>query len=142
MKRLLVALDGSERAPRVLEAAARLAALASAQLVLYRAINIPPELPIDLFTVSDLSIEDVLKGKAHEALGRMASTLPAGMLESIMTDFAIPWDGVVRAGRARDADLIVIGSHGFRGLDHVLGTTAAKVVNHADRNVLVVRTLL
>jgi nucleotide-binding universal stress UspA family protein len=29
-----------------------------------------------------------------------------------------------------------------RGLDRVLGTTAGKVVNHVDRNVLVVRTSL
>lgn len=37
---------------------------------------------------------------------------------------------------------IVIGSHGHGGIDRVLGTTAAKLVNHADRNVLVVRTQL
>jgi nucleotide-binding universal stress UspA family protein len=35
--------------------------------------------------------------------------------------------------------LIVIGAHGYQGLDRMLGTTAAKVVNHADRAVLVVR---
>ena len=35
--------------------------------------------------------------------------------------------------------LIVIGSHGYGGIDHLLGTTAARVVNHADRPVLVVR---
>lgn len=142
MKRILVALDGSERAAQVLAAARGLASLTSATLVLYRAINIPPILPIDLLTVTDMSIEDILQRNAHESLGRLASTLPAGMLEAIITDFAIPWDGIVRAGRARDADLIVIGSHGFRGIDHLLGTTAAKVVNHADRNLLVVRTLL
>jgi nucleotide-binding universal stress UspA family protein len=53
-----------------------------------------------------------------------------------------PEDTIVRLGRELDADLIVLGSHGFSGLDHLLGTTAAKVVNHADRNVLVVRTPL
>ena len=37
------------------------------------------------------------------------------------------------------ADLIVVGSHGYSGIDHLLGTTAARVVNHADRSVLVVR---
>jgi nucleotide-binding universal stress UspA family protein len=35
--------------------------------------------------------------------------------------------------------LIVIGSHGYGGLDRVLGTTAARVVNHALCSVLVVR---
>ncbi len=56
--------------------------------------------------------------------------------------FAAPWDGICRAAREHDADMIVIGSHGYGALDRLLGTTAAKVVNHADRNVLVVRTPL
>jgi nucleotide-binding universal stress UspA family protein len=33
----------------------------------------------------------------------------------------------------------VIGCHGYSGLDRVIGTTAGKVVNHADRSVFVVR---
>jgi nucleotide-binding universal stress UspA family protein len=40
--------------------------------------------------------------------------------------------------RAREV-LIVIGSHGFSGIDRLLGTTAGRVVNHADRSVIVVR---
>lgn len=142
MKRILVALDASDRAGLVLAAAARLAELAGAQLVLFRAINVPPDMPRDVLTVTDLQLEDILKRNAHEDLDRMASTLRAGIVEEITMDFATPWDGICRAGRTHDADLIVIGSHGYSGLDHLLGTTAAKVVNHADRNVLVVRTLL
>ena len=37
-------------------------------------------------------------------------------------------------------DLIVIGSHGYAGIDRLLGTTAAKIVNHAATSVLVVRS--
>ena len=59
-----------------------------------------------------------------------------------MTPFATAWDGICHAARELDVDLIVIGSHGYGAIDRVIGTTAAKVVNHADRNVLVVRTLL
>ena len=40
---------------------------------------------------------------------------------------------------ARRYDLIVIGSHGYSGIDRLIGTTAAKVVNHAKQSVLVVR---
>ena len=142
MKRILVALDGSDRAGLVLSAAARLAELADAKLVLFRAISVPSDLPREVLAVTDLRLEDVLKRNANEDLSRMAATLRAGIVEEIITDFATPWDGIVRAGRTHDADLIVIGSHGFGGIDHLLGTTAAKVVNHADRNVFVVRTLL
>jgi hypothetical protein len=51
-------------------------------------------------------------------------------------------DGIGRAAKELDVDLIAIGSHGYPSIDRLLGTVAAKVVNHADRNVLVVRTAL
>jgi nucleotide-binding universal stress UspA family protein len=38
-----------------------------------------------------------------------------------------------------DVDLIVLGSHGYYGMDRILGTTAANVANLAHRGVLVVR---
>jgi len=37
-----------------------------------------------------------------------------------------------------EVDLIVLGSHGYRGWDRVLGTTAATIANRSTRNVLVV----
>lgn len=142
VKRILVALDASGRAGPVLAAAVRLAELATAKLVLFRAITVPSELPREVLAVTDLRLEDILKRNAHGDLERMAMTLPAGMVEAITSELATPWDGICRAGRTYDADLIVIGSHGFGGIDRLLGTTAAKVVNHADRNVMVIRTLL
>jgi universal stress protein F len=141
VKRILVALDASDRASAVLAAAARLATLTGAKLVLYRAISIPPDLPRDILTVTDARLEDLLIRNAREDLGRLAETV-SPLVEQIVTEFAAPWDGICRAARERDVDLIAVGSHGYGGLDRLLGTTAAKVVNHADRNVLVVRTPL
>lgn len=142
MKRILVALDSSKRAPAVLAAAARLAELTGAKLVVFRAIGVPPEMPPELFKVTDLSVEDVLRNNAHTDLHRLLAEIPPERIEKIVAELATPWDGVCRAAREQDVDLIVIGSHGFSGLDRLLGTTAGKVVNHADRNVLVVRTPL
>jgi universal stress protein F len=142
VKRILVALDGSSRAPMVLEAAIRLAELAGAKLVLYRAISVSPDLPRDAFVETDVRLEDVLKANAYRDLETSAAHVSKGLVEQIVTTFAIPWDGICRAARERDADLIVIGSHGYGGLDRLLGTVAGKVVNHAERNVFVVRTAL
>jgi universal stress protein F len=142
MKRILVAIDGSPRAATVVAAAARMAELASANLVLFRAIGVPSDMPREVLNLLDRSLEDVLIGNAHSELERFAAGLPKGRVERIVTPFATAWDGICRTARELDVDLIVIGSHGYSGIDRVLGTTAAKVVNHADRNVLVVRTLL
>jgi len=49
------------------------------------------------------------------------------------------WDAICRVAQEEAVDLIVIGSHGYGALDRFIGTTAAKVVNHADRSVLIVR---
>lgn len=142
MKRILVALDGSSRAQTVLAAAARMAELARSKLILFRAISVPSDMPREILNLMDRRLEDVLIGNAHADLERFAAGLGGDRVERIITPFATAWDGICRTARELDVDLIVIGSHGYGGLDRVLGTTAAKVVNHADRNVLVVRTLL
>lgn len=142
MKRILVAIDGSNRASTVLAAAARLAETTGAKLVLFRAIGLPVELPREVYSMPDVRLEDLLRRAAHAELERLASEIRPELVERIMTELGTPWDSIVRAGRKCDADLIVLGSHGYSGIDHLLGTTAAKVVNHADRNVLIVRTAL
>lgn len=139
MKRILVALDSSPRAPTVLAAADQLAALTGARLVVFRAVTVPPDMPTNLLATTDLSLEEVLMRDARGSLELLTRDLPPGRIEKIVTDFATPWDGICRAAREHAADLIAIGSHGYGRLDRLLGTTAGKVVNHADRNVLVVR---
>jgi len=50
-----------------------------------------------------------------------------------------PWQSICRIAQTIGADLVVLGSHGYSGVDHLLGTTAAKVVNHCGCSVLVVK---
>jgi nucleotide-binding universal stress UspA family protein len=47
---------------------------------------------------------------------------------------------IVRYAREKDIDLIVMGSHGLSGLEHVLfGSTAEQVVRESPCNVFVVK---
>lgn len=140
MKLILVALDGSSRAATVLAAANNLAVLSGARLVLFRAVGVQPDMPLEVLKLTDRSLEDVLLANAKHDLEQLAKDIPPTRVSIITAKFAVPWDGICRTAREHAADLIVIGSHGYGGLDRLLGTTAAKVVNHADRNVFVVRT--
>jgi universal stress protein F len=142
MKRILVALDSSPRAPTVLAAAARLAESVDARLIVFRAVTVPPDLPFDVLAASDRSLEEVLIRNADADLERMTHDLPPRRIEKRLSALAVPWDGICRVAREQAVDLIVIGAHGYGGLDRLLGTTAGRVVNHADRNVLVVRAPL
>jgi nucleotide-binding universal stress UspA family protein len=50
-----------------------------------------------------------------------------------------PWE-ILRVARETEADLIIIATHGYTGLKHVLlGSTAELVVRHAPCPVLTVR---
>jgi nucleotide-binding universal stress UspA family protein len=81
----------------------------------------------------------LLIGRAEAALGKLAARAPAGTIAAVRVEVGTPWRTIVDAAARESAELIVIGSHGFGGLDRLLGTTAAKVVDHAKCSVLVAR---
>ncbi len=139
MKHILVALDASPRARGVLGTALQLATLADAKLILYRAVGIPQELPRERLDLTDQGLEASLIEEAQRDLEGLAMTIDASRVELVFATFATAWDGICREARSRDVDLVVVGAQGYGRLDRLLGTTAAKVVNHIDRNLLVVR---
>ena len=82
--------------------------------------------------------EDV-EAAARSELDALAAALPEGMVEGIHVRIGTPWDAICQEAKELDCDLVVIGSHGYKGLDKILGTTASKVANHCERSVLVAR---
>lgn len=139
MNRILVALDGSPRAGNVLHTAATLAKKVGGKLHLFRSIGIPTGVPSDAWKVSEASLLELLRGEATKYLDAQAATIPADILGGKDVEVGVAWDAICAYAQRIGADLIVVGSHGYGGIDRLLGTTAAKVVNHADRSVLVVR---
>ena len=139
MKTFLVALDTSPRASEVLAAAENLARRSGARLMLFRAVGIPREIPVEAYTLSPDALVTHLQERARHEISALAATLPSDLLIGVTVSVGTAWQAICAAAETHDADLIVIGSHGYSGLDHLLGTTAAKVVNHASRSVLVVR---
>lgn len=145
MEKMLVGLDGSARERSVLGAAIALGKKTGAKLVLCRCIGLPEAhaLPPDLEGASDpQEVPKLIEGRAKVHLEELVADVPAELRGGLRVVVGIPWQAIQQTAEQEKADLIVIGSHGFSGIDHVIGTTAAKVVNHADRSVLVVRNQL
>jgi universal stress protein F len=140
MERILVAIDASPRAAEVLRTAADLAQRTGAKLFLFHAVGVPHEVPREAYAMSPDAIAKLLDSHGKEYLDKMASTLPKGMIADTIVEDGAGWRAVCAAADHYDADLIVIGSHGYSGVDRLLGTTAGKIVNHATRSVLVVRS--
>lgn len=140
MKKILTCLDNSPRAVHVLAAAVDLARRTGAKLTLFRSVGLPPELAHDdIIGVSPNQLIDRLLESARDALQKLAAEVPPELLEGVEVRVGTPWNAICAEATALGVDLVVIGSHGYSGVDRILGTTAAKVVNHADRSVLVVR---
>jgi len=137
---VLVALDTSERAPRVLAAAAEVARRFHAKLSLFRAVGVPVDVPPEAFSVTPQALEGILLQHAEETLRRLAVDLPESIVSGYRVVEGTPWRSIVHEAEQEKADMIVIGSHGYGGIDRLLGTTAARVVNHAPCSVLVVNT--
>jgi nucleotide-binding universal stress UspA family protein len=139
MKKLLVALDSSARAPGVLGAALAFAERVDAQLILVRATGIPGELPVEAYASDPEAIGRLLEQRASEDLLALAATVPKERLAGVRGAVGTPWQIIDAVAREEDVDVIVIGAHGYGRLERFLGTVAAQVVNHADRSVLVIR---
>jgi len=139
MKKLLVCLDGSKRETEVLSAAIELARKCGAQVLLFRSIGVPTDLPPTAYSIPVDEVPRLLQRQAEDALAELAKGVPPELCAGLRVSLGVPWPTIEQIAAEEDVDLIVIGSHGYHGLDRVLGTTAAKVVNHADRSVLVVR---
>jgi len=140
MKSILVGLDSSPRAAEVLSAAIDLAQRTGAKLRLFRAVGLPPELPANVWALPPAQVTETFLATARTELEEAAKMVPPNLLEGLNAHVGVAWDAICSAAKEHDVDMIVIGSHGYGILDRLLGTTAAKVVNHADRSVLVVRS--
>lgn len=138
-QRYLVALDNSPRAEHVLAAAVGLARRANAKLVLFRAVGIPIELPVEAYAMSPDAVAELLRAEGQRELEKLAEKVPKETLQAAKVITGTPWHSICQAAHDEDADLVILGSHGYGGLDRLLGTTAAKVVNHCEVSVLVVR---
>lgn len=138
MKRILVGIDGSARADGVLAYAESFARVTGATLLLVRAIGIPADMAL-AWPCSDEALQMAMKRQAQEYLETCAKRLASEVFAEVRVLLGIPWRAVCQAARDDSVDLIVVGSHGYGGIDRLIGTTAATIVNHADRSVLVVR---
>ncbi len=137
IRTVLAAIDSSARAPGVLAAAREVARRFEARLHVFRAVYVPPDIPAGAQSDDDRG-GSLMRTHAERELRATVGDDPFVVLEPPELSDEPPWRSILAAADRLDVDLVVIGSHGYRGLDHILGTTAGRVVNLSRRSVLVV----
>jgi nucleotide-binding universal stress UspA family protein len=146
-KNLLVPTDGSKLSDQAVKEAVGLAAALNATITLYYAVADYPE-PIyaeSAMMMAYIPPEEYRASAAKFAakvLDKAAAKVAAAgvKVQTFQSISDLPHEGIVAAARKKRCDLIVMASHGRRGVSgFLLGSETQKVLTHSKVPVLVVR---
>jgi nucleotide-binding universal stress UspA family protein len=142
-QRIVVPLDGSERAEQALPLAARLARASGGSLLLLRvaAPSLVTGLPVGeaaLFAQESTSEELEKARRSLEGLAASETLTGIPVTTEVLTGHAA--EVVLSTATAEQADLIVMCSHGYTGVKRwLLGSVAQQVSRHSEVPVLILR---
>jgi len=147
-EKILIATDGSELAGRALDQGLRLAQTLGSKVTIvtvtepaavigggYSAVAGAGFDPIpELIEAQKQVAEGVLRAAAETAKGQGIE------VSTLLVDNSFPAEGIIASAAQVDADLIVMASHGRRGLGRLLlGSQTSNVLAHSKVPVLVTR---
>jgi nucleotide-binding universal stress UspA family protein len=137
-RRILVATDFSEASGGAVALAVAMAREAAAALHVLHVCDAPPypDLggPVDLMT----PVVEAAQQRLDDLMASLRDVVPAakGILE-----VGAAWEQILAAAAEVAADLVVLGTHGRRGVAHILmGSVAQRVVSLCEVPVLTVRS--
>jgi len=94
------------------------------------------------FSYSEQAYAQSQAKRAGSALAKVERTLAADKVkcEKLQVNGPQAWEGIIKAARTKKCDLIVMASHGRKGLGAlILGSETTKVLTHSKTPVLVCR---
>lgn len=142
-KRILVPTDGSELSTKAVTTAAGLAKLTGAHMVAlsvkepfpYSAISeMQPVPPQEFYDTQERIARQRVDAAIDQSRGEGVA------MEGVTVEALHPWEAILDVAKTRACDVIVMASHGRRGLGALLlGSETQKVLTHSTLPVLVVR---
>ena len=138
---VLVPLDFSTYAEQALDYAIALAQKLQARVTLLHVIQPPAVVKVEGgIWPSSTFLQDLEAAVTRDMEGYLARVTAAGLAGEIAVVHGVPFQEILDTAKARQVDLIIMGTHGRTGLSHVLlGSVAEKVVRLAPCPVLVAR---
>jgi len=140
LNRILVPVDFSDCSLDALEYAAVVAQRAKASITLLHVLE-----PVSYGLDFTLTIPGSRERKKEAVAERLASVVTALKNMNVQAEYVLrgglPNDSIIEAVRTTSADIIVMGTHGRRGLSHALyGSVAEFVLRNSGCPVLTVRS--
>lgn len=143
-KNILIPTDGSELAGKAVQYG-----MAFAKEIGAKIIVLTVTVPFHVFTLDPMTVEDTLDqyqkrlqaetARLFSAVAKAASA--AGVAcETVQVEHEHPYQAIIDTAKSKGCDLIVMASHGRRGVSAiVLGSETVKVLTHSKIPVLVHR---
>jgi nucleotide-binding universal stress UspA family protein len=140
-KHILVPTDFSDYANYALDYAIELAKTLQARLTLLHVIHLRPLLRGNIDTSAIASYLLEIKTETQQHMQTLLNRVhQEGLQGETVVIQGVPLQAIIETAESREVDLIVMGTHGWTGLSHVLmGSVAEKVVRLAPCPVLVTR---
>jgi universal stress protein A len=134
---ILVPLDYSDVSIKALDHALPIAAEFGARISLIHVLDEQPYPSEDPFRPLSLPVQSLLKDGKIKITNFAREHIPAYFLKEVFVVPGTPHRQIVETARRRGVDLIVMTTHGYTGLKHLmLGSTAERVIRHAPCSVL------
>ena len=142
-QRILVPTDGSEITMKAVNTALTLARALGARIM-----TISVKEPFPYSAISEMQPtppQEFFDAQERIAAGRLQQVVDAARAADIACDGATvealhPWEAIIEHARQTNCDLIVMASHGRRGVSALLlGSETQKVLTHSTIPVLIVR---
>jgi nucleotide-binding universal stress UspA family protein len=142
-KRILFPTDGSDITAKALQSAIGMAKLTQAELFViavkdpfpYGAISEMQPTPPQEFLDAQERVASARVKAATDAATAAGLSAKGHTVEAVH-----PWEAIIEHAKSQGCDLVVMASHGRRGLSALLlGSETQKVLTHIDLPVLVVR---
>ena len=142
-KKILVPSDGSELAHKAADVAADLAKVHGAEIIGVYVIDPFPYIGIgDASAVGLQAYLSEAKVAANRSLEVLAESckLRGVAFAGDTIERSVVYEGITETAKVEGCDLIVMGSHGRKGMEALfLGSVAQKVLTHAKVPVLIVK---
>lgn len=142
---ILIPTDGSEKSQHAVRTAVQLAKIHQARIT---GIHVIPDYHLLIAyegafdPVTEERIEQEAKARAERYLAfvRNAAEEAGVACDTVCETSDHPYDAIIKTAESKKCDLIVMTSHGRKGLAGViLGSETRKVLTHAKTPVLIVR---
>ena len=135
-QRVLVATDGSKQCGTAVERAINFAGSYGGEILVVSIVDVPAEFYAEA--------PQVVEGMVHKAQGYVEEVKKQAEASGVKTETFVregeAYQAIIEIAKARDVNIIVMGSHGRTGLKRLLmGSVAEKVIRHGTKPIFLKR---